>query len=286
VKNIKSLLAAVVLSTSAMSANAALDYINIDSSEFAFSAWDIYTGIGYTYDLNWDKSFTDFAGADAAANDAGNAIVLNNAKVSSSLIGANGVIFDDVLTGIPFGADVSNVQWNLGAFDTQARARFLTTKDTTDPVEWTQSSNNVKAAVTGLYGYYPSVNGFVTTSAAGVVDPTIDTYAVTNDTNGAAYAGNMGANYANFMFDTTNQLGSDSFLYFAAQSSQKSTSAYGLFQQMLSDDGKQIVVKTYQGLAGEWRLQIATVAVPEPQTYAMLLAGLGLMGFSSRRRTK
>ena len=27
-----------------------------------------------------------------------------------------------------------------------------------------------------------------------------------------------------------------------------------------------------------------TAAVPEPQTYAMLLAGLGLMGFVARRR--
>ena len=28
----------------------------------------------------------------------------------------------------------------------------------------------------------------------------------------------------------------------------------------------------------------AALAVPEPETYAMLLAGLGLMGFTARRR--
>lgn len=42
--------------------------------------------------------------------------------------------------------------------------------------------------------------------------------------------------------------------------------------------------------SGTWRFDMATVSgaaiapVPEPETYAMLLAGLGLMGFASRRR--
>jgi hypothetical protein len=29
---------------------------------------------------------------------------------------------------------------------------------------------------------------------------------------------------------------------------------------------------------------VAVTAVPEPETYAMLLAGLGLVGFAARRR--
>lgn len=44
-----------------------------------------------------------------------------------------------------------------------------------------------------------------------------------------------------------------------------------------------------QGLADEgWGLNNITVegvsAVPEPETYAMLLAGLGMIGFMARRR--
>jgi hypothetical protein len=31
---------------------------------------------------------------------------------------------------------------------------------------------------------------------------------------------------------------------------------------------------------------ISVAAVPEPETYAMLLAGLGVMGFIARRRNK
>ena len=33
-----------------------------------------------------------------------------------------------------------------------------------------------------------------------------------------------------------------------------------------------------------WRLGDAVAAIPEPQTYALLLAGLGLLGFAARRR--
>jgi hypothetical protein len=48
--------------------------------------------------------------------------------------------------------------------------------------------------------------------------------------------------------------------------------------------------KTYADKAGSYSGNIVTTApcnvspVPEPQTYAMMLAGLGLLGFSARRR--
>ena len=57
-------------------------------------------------------------------------------------------------------------------------------------------------------------------------------------------------------------------------------------QQLLAFDGRDIVAKTYLQ-DGQWRLQIAAVAaVPEPETYAMLLAGLGFIGAVARRRNK
>lgn len=40
------------------------------------------------------------------------------------------------------------------------------------------------------------------------------------------------------------------------------------------------------GNSGTGSLNYAAAPVPEPQTYAMLLAGLGLLGFAARRMTK
>ena len=34
----------------------------------------------------------------------------------------------------------------------------------------------------------------------------------------------------------------------------------------------------------EWSTRHAVTSIPEPETYAMLLAGLGLLGFQARRR--
>ena len=62
-----------------------------------------------------------------------------------------------------------------------------------------------------------------------------------------------------------------------------------MLAQVLGDgqfDGvPRFVLGWRDGLAvGEKRAEGAVAAVPEPETYAMLFAGLGLLGFASRRR--
>ena len=283
--NLKALVAAVALSATAMSANAAVDTgstLNI-GSELVFSAYDVTTGIGYTYDLNWDKYLNNLIGADQAANTTGNAAMLANAKVASSLIGAGGVIYDDALTSLPFGADTSNVQWYLGAYDSFGRTRLLTTKDSTDATPFSSSSNQVKSAVTIFQGYTSSADAFIVDPAA-AASYDLDGYALTNETNGAAYAGNSGNAFNSNIKDMTNLMGSESFMYLLAQSTQASSNIASLQQQLTAVNGDKIVAKTYLQ-NGQWRLNISAVAaVPEPESYAMFLAGLGLMGFIARRR--
>jgi hypothetical protein len=56
-------------------------------------------------------------------------------------------------------------------------------------------------------------------------------------------------------------------------------------QFALSHTGQDFYFKFGGGHADQFYISSLTVsAVPEPETYAMLLAGLGLFGFSLRRR--
>ena len=268
---LKALVAALVLSASATSANAAID-ANAGNSELFFSAWDSVAGVGYTYDLNWGMFLNDIVGADQVASPAGNTILANNA--SHVQTNGNNILFDDVLTGLPFGL-VSNVEWNLGAYDTSGRFRLLMTQGDSG-LPFASINGDIKAAATILSVYTPQANGKAAVAGN-------DTYSVTAVADGVAYAGNLGNNLAGRTVDTTNVLGGTSFMYLLANTSlQAATLAQPSFsQQLFADGNKAIVAKTYFQ-DGNWRLQVA--AVPEPETNAMFLAGLGLMGFIARRR--
>lgn len=277
---LKTLVAAAVLAVSATSANAAIEGMAAGNGELVFSAWDINTGIGYTYDLLSALALTDFVGADAAATAAGNPTMVANAVVSNSLItGPNGQILDLALTGIPFSSNISNVQWNLAASDNTGRTRLLVTKDGSDSAEAAITTNRAKDAANGFNGYFSQANSFMESLAG-------DTYALTVDTNGAAYPGTLGATAVGNIFDTTNLLGSSSFMYLVAPATLASSNAAGFVKQMATADGSALVATTYQQ-AGQWRLNLSvaqTAPIPEPETYAMFLAGLGMMGAVARRR--
>jgi hypothetical protein len=277
---LKTLVAALALSVVATSANAAID-ANNGNSELFFSAWDSNAGVGYTYDLNWGKFLNDFVGIDQAANAAGNTTLKANAAVGASMIGAGGVIYDQALTGMAF-ANTAGVEWNLGAYDSVGRTRLLMTLGDSG-VPFASGSNQIKTVVTILSAYTPQANGHIVTPAA-------DTYANTVAADGAAYAGNSGSNYNSNIADTTTLLGAQATsLWFLAQDTQASSVVQSTIQQQLfAFDGRAVTANTYLNATDSlWHLQIAAVpvaAVPEADTSAMMLAGLGLMGFIARRR--
>lgn len=274
---------AAMLSIAATSANAAIEQnpegeLLGSNSEFFFSAWDDVAGVGYTLDLNWDKYLNNLVGADLTANAVNNTTLLSQATVGASLIGANGVIYDSALTGFNLGTS-SNVQWNLASYDSSGRNRLLVTKDVTDAT--VVSNSNLKNGVTIFNTYSLDNNALAASSAS-------DTYALSVAADLSAYAGNNGANYTNRLFDTTNALGTSSNLYYLAQTSLQSSlgNTAALEQVLKSYDNRVVTASTYlSSTDNQWHLQLAVAAVPEPETYAMLIAGLGLMGFSARRRS-
>jgi hypothetical protein len=282
----KALVATALLSVVATSANAAIEQSPAgellgSNSEFFFSAWDDAAGVGYTFDLNWDKYLNDIVGADTAGapSAASNATLMSQAVVSASLIGANGIIYDSALEGFNLGSS-ANVQWNLLSYDVSGRNRLLTTADTTAGA-FAVSNGNLKIGNT-------TINTYSLDSNANVATANSDTYALSTTADLSAYAGNLGATYNGRLQDTTNVLGASSNLYYLAATSINPNlgNADSLQQVLQSFDGKDVIAKTYlSSTDNQWHLQLAVAAVPEPETYAMLIAGLGLMGFAARRRS-
>jgi hypothetical protein len=78
-------------------------------------------------------------------------------------------------------------------------------------------------------------------------------------------------------------MGTSSFVYLGARPTLSNSNVPALFKQMATANGENLVVSTYQE-AGQWRLNLSVAAIPEPETYAMFLAGLGMMGAVARRR--
>lgn len=278
-------LAVAAIAAMAMSgaANARIqDASGTAGSEFVFSAWDSSAGVGYTFDLNWTATLNTLFGSDTAYTTAANATVAN------SLADVSGVIYDSVLSGMNF-ADVSNVQWNLAAADSVGRNRMMVTlgDSATDLV--TQNAK-IKNAVTSFSANYVSpVNSKGTHVGA---DFAIDGYAVTSPTDLTAYAGaaTFGNTVAGYLNDTTVLMGQSTSLWMLGMNSSTTTgtagSNPGWLNQVKLADGREIIAKTYLANDG-YHLQVAAVsAVPEADTWAMLLAGLGLMGFIARRRTQ
>ncbi len=265
----KTLVATLILS-SAFSANAAIDS-NFGNSELVFSAFDSSTGQGYTYDLNFNKFLNDFVGADLATS--ANSALLTNAVVQTSMIGTNGVIFDDALTGLPF-TTAGNVQWNLAAFDNVGRTRLLTTSATN---VFSSNNNQVKSGVTAFAAYVSNNNGNIAVAAD-------DTFALSVEADGVAYAGLLGNNFNNNLSQTTVGLGQSANLWFLAPATQANSASASLSQQLFTFNGDSVVASTYLQ-DGAWRLNVSSVAaVPEAETNVMMLAGLGLIGFIARRR--
>ncbi|KAB2921911.1 MAG: PEP-CTERM sorting domain-containing protein [Dechloromonas sp.] len=106
--------------------------------------------------------------------------------------------------------------------------------------------------------------------------------AITNSNTAPSYAGLQGANVFNgFVFDVTGDLAANSYasgLAFQKTTANATGTAFGINTAYV-DDGA--AVKAWVDSEG---LHIA--AVPEPSETAMLLAGLGLIGFAARRKAR
>jgi hypothetical protein len=173
-------------------------------------------------------------------------------------------------------ADKSGLVFAIGAMDASGATatdfhRYITTASVIDAA--TDTNSNLKNLGTNGAQLLGNTNGLIGAANSLIVtDPSFVSYA------GSAL---WGSNWGNqFNGTSTGLIGGDLNMYLLQQTSgtfaaRNTASVYSALEQ----GGNQVVAN----LDMNGNLTIAA-AVPEAETYAMMLAGLGLVGFMAARR--
>jgi hypothetical protein len=253
-----------------------------------------YVGdVGYTYDLA-DAGFNSIFGADVRINSligsgnqtnytastAPNGAELTNTKSYLTNGFSTGVVFDAELTGfasfLTLAGGADGVLWNVWSGESAGVRRIIQTVSSAPAAR--VNTSDINSAVQA-FGFYTDAN-----SQGGThnnLDQTVDGYRVTTVEDLVAFAGNVGPRL-NGAYNSFGSIGDTLDMYVVRGASSASGTLKGGFAQLLGATDQAVTAMVYVGDQGEYRLQIS--AVPEPETYAMLLAGLGLIGFAARRR--
>lgn len=252
----KALVAAVAL-TASMSASANMDNMASGDSSLILTLLDNAASISLTVDLGFNNSTFD-----------------RNSNYSWSITSGD---YADAWTSFWSTANAANTQWGVISGDKVLAQELFTTFNIANPV--VQSKSNLNTDLGAIDTYIGAARGLgnhqTVADGAGTA------------TSGNAYAG-MTAMYGttgkinNQFGDATAALDASMFVWSitsptvgglgSATNTQYVTAAgFNPFFSMSSD--------------GTLTYTAAVAAVPEADTWAMLLAGLGLMGFIARRRT-
>lgn len=257
--SLKKLAAALALAAAATGASAAIDNGAGGNGELFFGAWDGTTS--YTYDLN--LSINAF---ESAFSGAGKTNLSWGSDFTSSFAAWLGT------------ADTGLLEWSILSVDTSGQRRLITTVDPTNELP---ATNNPAGDVRGAAG---AISIMLTELNQSIVGNSF----VTTSNTAPTYVGNLGGLDGQggilgglFNFDTSGTHAANSYangLLLQKTTANASGTAFGINTAYV-DEGA--AVKAWVDGEG---LHIA--AVPEPSETAMLLAGLGLIGFAARRKAR
>lgn len=279
--NVKAIAAAVALVAASGAANA-LDLMPTQNSSLAFIGWDSTAQVSILVDLEYNLN--DFLPS-SAVNAPGTSIVWN---FNNNTITYNG----DLLEGTrawsdPFasfqGLQSGNpILWAVTAGDSILGHRYLTTGDPTqDEIEsLTGGLITSMGLVNNLYAanLQPVLGGTHSASTPGASVASPGTYA-------GAYAGGQwfqtnGKWVQNLTWSAWASEGDATKFQFITNSNPATITTYGNPNVERTVALANFATFTYDDGVLTWQ----AAPVPEPGTYALLLAGLGVIGFVARRR--
>lgn len=269
----KALVAAVAL-TASMSASAAMTNVATGDSSLILTLVDNTNNVSMTVDLGFSHTTFD-----------------RNSNFSWDITGGN---YADAWTTFWTTATVATTQWAVVSIDGQATASVAAPNS----IFTTMAAPISGTALPSLTQMTNAYNNFATYISANNIDSntvvgnhqTVENGASVA-TSGAAWAESSNAyGTAGYIGATTNKVGdatgamdTNLSVYTFTQTATSNLSTKAAFSQYATTAG----FNPYFNLSSNGALTYtaAVAAVPEADSWAMLLAGLGLMGFIARRRT-
>ncbi len=255
--SLKTLAAAVVMAAAATGAQADIITGAAGNGELFFNIWD--ANGSYTRGLN---------------------VQINTFETGLAATGNVDMMWasDNLLNNWLATADVATLKWNIVANDTSSDNRLLTTY-TAPEATTTKADNIIRSAGAAVNTFL----GFVNTAM-----PNVPGSSVVVDSGSTAYAGKAAFKDTinNFLnFSNAGTLANDSFA--SGLGFMRIDAKVGLSNPSKYNEYMEGATAVNVWLDSANTLHIGAVAaVPEPSEYAMLLAGLGMIGFMARRNKR